>query len=184
MAKKILLADAGSKYHKLARNIVKAGARVLSLSMVDTAKDVITKHFVGPVGLASKKKPMKTKIVSRTGQLASTVGPLKTVTRGNRITAGIKMEGVQARGLEEGNLIQHPGNIGKLQVFRVKAAKKGGRGRLIFTRHTRPHLIPIRARWPLKKTMKRWRKLHLKALNIAVGEAAVAAGLEANIRRA
>lgn len=176
---KVLLADAGGKYHGMANNIVKAGARSLDVVMKETARDVITKHFVGPVGTESKKKPLKTKIVSRSGRLASTVGALETAIRGARIVAGIKMEGVQARGLEEGNLISHPGNVGKLQVFKPKGSR-----RFVFTRKTRAHLIPIRARWPLKKTMKRWRRKHLAALNVAVGEAAASVGLVAKIRRA
>lgn len=175
---RILLADAGSVYHGLARGIVAAGAKALDPIMKDTAKDVVAKRFVGPVGTASKKKPLKTKIVSRTGTLASTVGALKTTVRGSRIVAGIKMSGIQARGLEEGNLISHPGNVGKLQVFKPKGSR-----RKVFTRKTRPHLIPIRARWPLRNTMKAWRKRHLRALGAAVAIAAQDVGLTATVRR-
>ncbi|MCP4878322.1 MAG: hypothetical protein GY896_22950 [Gammaproteobacteria bacterium] len=175
----IALSEAGPKYHGLAKGIPAAGARALTPVMAETARDVITKHFVGPVGTESKKKPLATKIVSRSGQLASTVGPIPTTVRGGQIIAGIKMEGIQARGLEEGNLISHPGNVGKLQVFKPKGSR-----RLVFTRKTRAHLIPIRARWPLKKTMKRWRKKHLATLNAAVGQAAAEVGLVAKIRRA
>jgi hypothetical protein len=176
---KILLSEAGTKYHKFAASIVKSGARALDPVMKETARDVISKHFVGPVGVGSKKKPIKTKIVSRSGKLASTVDALPTTARGSQIIAGIKMEGVQARGLEEGALISHPGNVGKLQVFKVPGSR-----RKIFTRRTRAHLIPIRARWPLKKTMKRWRRTHLATLNAAIGQAAESVGLKAKVRRA
>lgn len=175
---RIALSEAGPKYHQFAKNIVKAGANAITPVMKATARDVVSKHFVGPVGTESKKKPLKSKIVSRSGQLASTVGALPTTMRGNRIVAGIKMQGIQARGLEEGALISHPGSVGPLQVFKVPGSR-----RPIFTRRTRAHLIPIRARWPLKKTMKRWRRKHLSTLNGAMGEAAASVGLIAKVRK-
>jgi len=170
---RIPLAKAGSVYSRFARGINAAAMRELAPLMDETARDVITKHFVsgGP-----RKKPLATKIVSRTGTLASTVAALPTRLAKRGIEAGIKMSGIQARGLEEGNLISHPGNVGKLQVFKPKGSK-----RTVFTRKTRAHLIPIRKRAPLIKTMKRWRKRHLAALNRGAGQAAKAVGLKAKV---
>lgn len=177
---RIPLAKAGATYHRFAAGINAAGIRELNPVMKETARDVVTKHFVGPVGTESKKKPLATKIVSRSGNLAASVGPLKTTLTRRGIQAGIKMGGSglpYAPGLEDGALVSHPGNVGKLQVFKVKGSR-----RPIFTRKTRAHLIPIRKREPLKKTMKRWRPKHLAALNRGVGAAAKAVGLEAKVR--
>jgi hypothetical protein len=170
---RIPLAKAGSTYKRFARGINAAGIRELNPVMEETARDVVTKHFVsgGP-----DKKPLKTKIVSRSGALAGSVGALPTKLTRRGIEAGIKMAGVQARGLEEGATISHPGNVGKLQVFKVKGSR-----RPIFTRKTRAHLISIRKRAPLKKTMRRWRKRHLEALNRGVGRAATSVGLKAKV---
>ena len=169
----IPLAKAGATYRRFARGINAAAVRELVPVMKETARDVITKHFVsgGP-----DKKPLATKIVSRTGTLAGTVGPLPTRLTRRGIEAGIKMSGVQARGLEEGALISHPGSVGPLQVFKPKGSK-----RFVFTRKTRAHLIPIRKRAPLIKTMRRWRKRHLEALNRGAGQAAKAVGLKAKV---
>ncbi len=169
------LVQASKMYGRYARRINASALRALKPVMERTAHDVITKHFVGPVGLGSKKKPMKSKIVSRTGTLASTVAPLKSKLTPQGILAGVKMSGIQARGLEEGAVIMHPGNVGKLQVFKV------GGGRTVFTRKTRPHIIRIRMRAPLRKTMKRWRRRHLEALNEGAVEAARSVGLIAKV---
>jgi len=138
----------------------------------------VTRHFIqgGP-----KTKPRATKIVSRTGALEASVDKLKTKLSRKGIEAGIKMGGPglpQAAGLEakEGALISHPGNVGKLQVFKPKGSK-----RTVFTRKTRPHLIRIRGRQPLRKTMRRWRKEHLAALNRGAGQAAEKVGLKAKV---
>lgn len=169
----IPLAKAGSIYRRFARGINAAAMRELVPVMEATARDVITKHFVsgGP-----GRKTLATKIVSRTGQLASTVAPIKSRLTQRGIEAGIKMSGIQARGLEEGALISHPGSVGPLQVFKPKGSK-----RMVFTRRTRAHLIPIRKRAPLIKTMRRWRKRHLAALNRGAGQAAKAVGLKAKV---
>lgn len=174
----IRLEDAGGKYHRFARGINAAAMRELQPEMELTARDVVTKHFVGPVGVESKKRPLATKIVSRTGTLENSVAALRTGLAKKGIVAGIKMGGSgipYARGLEEGATISHPGST-KLQVFKVP-----GSSRPIFTRKTRAHLIQIRARHPLRKTMKRWKKRHLVALNRGAGQAAEKVGLKAKV---
>lgn len=173
MPRRIPIAKAGKIYRRLALGINAAAIRELAPVMDETARDVIKKHFVfgGP-----EKKPLATKIVSRTGQLASTVAPLTTKLTQRGIEAGIKMSGIQARGLEEGATISHPGNVGKLQVFKPKGSR-----RTIFTRKTRAHIITIRKRAPLKKTMRRWRKRHLDALRRGAFQAANKVGLVAKV---
>ena len=176
----IPLAKAGETYRRFAAGINAAGMRELEPVMEATAKDAVARFFVGPVGMRSKKKPLKTKIVSRSGRLADSVAPLKTKLTRKGIEAGIKMGGPglpQAPGLEDGALISHPGNTGKLQVFKVKGSR-----RPIFTRKTRAHLIPIRGRQPLKKSMQKWRKEQLAAINRGVGQAAASVGLVAKVK--
>lgn len=177
MAKFSSIAKASESYRRFARGINASAMRELDPEMDETARYIVSKFFEsgGP-----ERKPLKSKIISRSGRLAASVRALKSKLTRHGIEAGVQMGGggmPYAPGLEKGALISHPGNVGKLQVFKPK-----GERRLVFTRKTRPHLIPIRAREPLKKGMRQRKKEHLAALLRGAQVAASKAGFTVKVR--